>query len=193
MSFLWLVAMDWEMVCRRRLVVLFVHLPGSGVSRWIFWLCAFFSGTRCWLLRPCPLRWFGVGVRVRDEGECLLLFLVARRVLRCDTWPRCLAAFWCGLTLVVSCPLFGFQPLHAQLLAVATLLQLVLVGVYVFSIVGLVVRSLTGLEGYVQSKGESKRSFWQILMFLGAVFPGPEFLFSWLCWWFLDFFGSGLP
>ena len=77
-----------------------------------------------------------------------------------------LGRVWCGLSLVVSCPRFGFQPLHAQLLAVAMLLQLVLVGVYVLSIVVLVVRSLTSLEGYVQSEGESESSFRQSLMFM---------------------------
>ena len=46
------------------------------------------------------------------------------------------------------------------------LLQLVLVGVYVLSIVVLVVRFLTRLEGCVQSKGESKSSFRQSLMFM---------------------------
>ena len=46
------------------------------------------------------------------------------------------------------------------------LMQLVFVGVFVFSIVVTVVRSLTSLAGYVQSKGESKSSFWQSLMFV---------------------------
>ena len=77
-----------------------------------------------------------------------------------------LGRIWCGLTLVVSCPRFGFQPLHAQLPAVPLHVQLVMVGVYVFSIVVLVVRSLTSLAGYVQSKGESKSSLWQSLMFV---------------------------
>ena len=105
---------------------------------------------------------------VRDEGERVLLFLVARRVL---------GRVWCGLTLVVSCPRFGFQPLHAQLLAVAIFMQLVLVSVFVFSIVVVVVRSLTSLAGYVQSKGESESSFWQSLMFVKWFSQAPSFCF----------------
>ena len=88
-----------------------------------------------------------------------------------------LGRVWCRLTLVVSCTRFGFQPHHAQLLAVAMLVQLVLVGVFVFSMVVLVVRSLTSLAGYVQSKGESKSSFWQSLMFVKSFSKGLSFCF----------------
>ena len=106
---------------------------------------------------------FSVGVERESalkEKACFSFLLLAA----CFT--AMLGRVWCGLTLVVSCLRVGFSLfMHSRQLTA-------FVGVFVFSIV---VRSLTCLAGYVQSKGESKSSFWQGLKFVNF-FPGPEFL-----------------
>ena len=75
-----------------------------------------------------------VSVSAMKENACFSFWLLAA------CFAAMLGRVWCGLTLVVSCPRFGFQPLHAQPLAVAMLKLLAFVGVFVFSIV---VRTLT--------------------------------------------------
>ena len=45
-----------------------------------------------------------------EENGCFSFWLLAA------CFGATLGRIWCGLTLVVSCPRFGFQPLHAQLL-----------------------------------------------------------------------------
>ena len=188
-----LMVMDWGMVGRRWLVVLFVF---SRAPSW-FWrlslevLVVFFPCRDVLGRNTSPSLQFGFF----DHDSEISIYFVGLE-LESTMLAACFAAMlgrvWCGLTLVVSCTRFGFQPLHAQLLAVAMLVQLVLVGVFGFSMVVLVVRSLTSLAGYVQSKGESKSSFWQSLMFVSfsqdlsfcfillAVLPVSGFLRIWI-------------
>ena len=164
-------AMVWEMVGRRRLVVLFVF------SRALSWFWRPLLEVSVVLIVICFLQGLVLGRNATtalqfgffDHCSEILIFSVgmewesALKEKACFSFLLLAACFvamlgrvWCGLTLVVSCPRFGFQPLHAQLLAVAMLKQFVSVGVFVFSIV---FRSLASLAGYVQSKGESKSFF----------------------------------
>ena len=122
----------------------------------------------------------GFGVGVRDEGERLLLFLVDRRVLAWPrlVWldPRCvLLSLWFSAS---SCSAAGRCDAYAARFS----------GFQRFQYVVLVVRSLTSLAGYVQSKGESKSLFWQSLMFVVWFSQAPSFFWQYLR--FVVFFGS---
>ena len=155
------------MVCRRRLVVLFVFSRAPS----LFWRLSLDILVVCILFRDTLLA--EMQRRRCSLASSTIVLFVGLELVSVSAMTELAACFaamlgrvWCGLTLVVSCPLLGFQPLHALLLAVATLMQLVLVGVFVLSFVRMVVRSLTSLAGYVQSKGESNSSFRQILVFV---------------------------